>query len=97
MGAAEIFAVDSDANRLNIARDFGATVTLLSDEKPTERIVELTHGKGVKVAIEALGQQITSRTRCEYLLPAELYPAWASIRVICRCRWKEFMPALVIK
>jgi alcohol dehydrogenase len=59
MGAADIYAVDADAHRLEVARQFGATVTLLKDEDPVRNIMELTAGHGVDVSIEALGQQNT--------------------------------------
>jgi threonine dehydrogenase-like Zn-dependent dehydrogenase len=59
MGASEIYAVDSDVRRLQMAREFGATVTLSADDEPSKKILEMTEGKGVDVSIEALGQQVT--------------------------------------
>ncbi|MGB2867647.1 MAG: zinc-dependent alcohol dehydrogenase family protein [Bacteroidota bacterium] len=50
---AEIIMVDSDANRLDAAKTFGAT--RLVYDKAVEEIMNLTHGKGVDVAIEAVG------------------------------------------
>ena len=53
---AEIVAIDLDANRLDVARSFGATsVVNSSDGKAIERVMALTGGKGVDVAIEAVG------------------------------------------
>lgn len=69
MGASDIFAVDTDAGRLKISRDFGATVTLGSDVDPVQEIMKLTGGKGVDVAIEALGQQITFESALRVLAP----------------------------
>jgi alcohol dehydrogenase len=69
MGAAEIFAVDPDSSRLAIARNFGATVALSSDEEPVQRMMDLTGGKGVDVAIEALGQQTTFENALRVLAP----------------------------
>lgn len=69
MGASEIYAVDSDARRLEMAKAFGATVVLNSDNQPTDKIMALTHGKGVDVAIEALGQQATFENSLRVLAP----------------------------
>ncbi|WAA13141.1 zinc-dependent alcohol dehydrogenase family protein [Fervidibacillus halotolerans] len=53
---AEIIMVDLDDNRLEMSRKFGATKTVnSSDGKAVEKIMELTEGKGVDVAIEAVG------------------------------------------
>ncbi|HEY7473378.1 MAG TPA: alcohol dehydrogenase catalytic domain-containing protein [Vicinamibacterales bacterium] len=59
-GAALIIGVDSNPRRLAIAREFGANVTLdTRDGDPVAEIKALTEGRGVDVAIEALGQQTT--------------------------------------
>jgi alcohol dehydrogenase len=53
---AEIIMVDLDDNRLEVAKKFGATqVVNSSDGKAIEKIMELTGGKGVDVAMEAVG------------------------------------------
>jgi len=55
-GAATIIAVDLDANRLQQAREFGATDTVVSaDSDWKAQILALTDGAGVDVAIEAVG------------------------------------------
>ena len=51
---AEIIVVDPDPNRLEVARTFGATHTLPAEGAATE-ILRLTGGRGVDVAIEAVG------------------------------------------
>jgi len=59
-GAALIVAVDSLPKRLEMARRFGANVTInFKDQDPVAEIKRLTEGRGVDVAIEALGQQAT--------------------------------------
>jgi alcohol dehydrogenase len=59
-GAALIIGVDSNADRLEMARRFGANVTLNPrDGDPIAEIKRLTAGRGVDVAIEALGRQET--------------------------------------
>jgi threonine dehydrogenase-like Zn-dependent dehydrogenase len=69
MGAAQIFAVDSDANRLRMAAHFGATVALPSAGEPVDFIREATGGRGVDVAIEALGIQQTFENALRVLRP----------------------------
>jgi alcohol dehydrogenase len=54
---AEIIMVDSDENRLSIAKTFGAT--RLISHNAVEEIMKLTSGKGVDVAIEAVGISAT--------------------------------------
>ena len=53
---AELIMIDLDDNRLEVARGFGATRTVNSkDGKAAEQVMALTGGKGVDVAIEAVG------------------------------------------
>ena len=59
-GASLIIGVDSIPYRLDVARTFGANVTLnVQDVDVVEAIKGLTGGRGVDVAIEALGRQET--------------------------------------
>jgi threonine dehydrogenase-like Zn-dependent dehydrogenase len=59
-GASLIIGVDASPQRLEVARRFGANVTLnIHDGDPIPEIKRLTDGRGVDVAIEALGQQQT--------------------------------------
>jgi len=52
----EIVMVDLDGNRLETARSLGATkIVNSSDGKAVDRIMALTNGAGVDVAIEAVG------------------------------------------
>ncbi|MDY7018218.1 MAG: zinc-dependent alcohol dehydrogenase family protein [Nitrospirota bacterium] len=50
---AEIIMVDIDENRLEVARNLGATQVVRED--PVRRVLELTENEGVDVAIEAVG------------------------------------------
>jgi alcohol dehydrogenase len=53
---AEIIMIDLDENRLEMAKRFGATQVVNSkDGKAAERVLALTGGIGVDVAIEAVG------------------------------------------
>ena len=74
---AEIIVIDMDDNRLAVAKTFGATQTInSSDGKAVEKVMKLTNSKGVDVAIEAVGMEVTfeicagnncrRRTHCQY-------------------------------
>jgi alcohol dehydrogenase len=53
---AEIFMIDIDDKRLQVAKDLGATVLVnSSDGGACERVMAMTGGNGVDVAIEAVG------------------------------------------
>jgi alcohol dehydrogenase len=57
---AEIIMVDVDDNRLEVARSLGATQAVSSrDGKAADRVMALSGGKGVDVAIEAVGVPAT--------------------------------------
>jgi glutathione-independent formaldehyde dehydrogenase len=56
-GAARVFVVDYQADRLALAERFGATSVNIADEDPVERIVEATGGLGADCGIEAVGYQ----------------------------------------
>jgi alcohol dehydrogenase len=57
---AAVLMIDLDDNRLRVAKDFGATTLINSaDGKAVERVLELTGGEGVDVAVEAVGAPAT--------------------------------------
>lgn len=57
---AQIIMVDLDDNRLEVAKRFGATHTLkVNGDEAKQRILNLTDGKGVDTAIEAVGVPAT--------------------------------------
>lgn len=69
-GASTIIGVDGIANRLEISRKLGADIVInLKDSDPTKTILELTGGRGVDVAIEALGTQQTFESCLRVLRP----------------------------
>jgi threonine dehydrogenase-like Zn-dependent dehydrogenase len=69
-GAALIIAVDTLPERLEMARRFGATVTLNPERAdPVEFAKRLTDGHGVDVAIEALGRQETFESALRAIRP----------------------------
>ena len=69
MGASQILVVDSDPFRLRIARRFGATAPILAEDDAVREIREFTGGRGVDVAIEALGTQRTFENALRVLRP----------------------------
>jgi len=57
---ANLIVIDLDDNRLEVARQFGATAVINSaDGKAVGKVMALTGGKGVDVAIEAVGMAAT--------------------------------------
>jgi alcohol dehydrogenase len=69
-GASLIIGIDSIPERLRMARTFGANITLnVKDGDPVPAIKKLTDGRGVDVAIEALGQQQTFESALRAIRP----------------------------
>jgi alcohol dehydrogenase len=69
-GASLIIGIDSIPERLQMARRFGANMTLnVKDGDPVPAIKKLTDGRGVDVAIEALGQQQTFESALRAIRP----------------------------
>ena len=69
-GATRIIAVDGIAERLEMARRMGADVTIdFKKTDPVAEIMRLTEGRGVDVAIEALGTQQTFESCLRVLKP----------------------------
>jgi alcohol dehydrogenase len=67
---AEIIMIDQDDNRLGVAKTFGATQTINSaQEDAIKKIMSLTDGKGVDVAIEAVGVPATFEL-CQEIIAA---------------------------
>ncbi|HEX7076042.1 MAG TPA: NAD(P)-dependent alcohol dehydrogenase [Hyphomicrobiaceae bacterium] len=70
MGATAIFAVDMLPERLEMARKLGADHCINSaNTDPVDEIMRLTSGRGVDVAIEALGKQTTFEAALRVLRP----------------------------
>ena len=70
MGATTIIGVESIPERMAIARQMGADhVVDFTQCDPVEEIMRLTDGRGVDVAIEALGQQQTFSAALRVLRP----------------------------
>jgi threonine dehydrogenase-like Zn-dependent dehydrogenase len=70
MGATCIIAVDGIPERLAMSRRMGADITInFRDTDPVDEIMRLTEGRGVDVAIEALGTQQTFESCLRVLKP----------------------------
>lgn len=54
-GAAHVIAVDSVDQRLEMARAFGAQAVHLTEQDPRAEVKRLTGGRGVDLAVEAVG------------------------------------------
>jgi threonine dehydrogenase-like Zn-dependent dehydrogenase len=71
MGATRIIAVDCVPERLEMAKRLGADLIVdFHETDPVEAILEMTGGRGVDVAIEALGTQQTFESALRVLRPA---------------------------
>lgn len=69
-GATTVIGVDGLAPRLEVSRRFGADVSVnIHDGDPVEQIMALTDGRGVDVAIEALGTQSTFEAALRVIRP----------------------------
>lgn len=71
-GALQVYAVDLDAERLYLARQFGAIPIDVSHADPVSQIGDLTGGEGVDVALEMIG------------LPETMQQALRSLRILGR-------------
>jgi 2-desacetyl-2-hydroxyethyl bacteriochlorophyllide A dehydrogenase len=54
-GAGPVLAIDTVEDRLNMARQFGAIPVHLTEQSPREEIKRATEGRGVDVAVDAVG------------------------------------------
>lgn len=69
-GASLIITVDSNSSRLAMSKQVGADVTInFKEVDPIPKIMELTGGRGVDVAIEALGTEQTFQSCMRVLKP----------------------------
>jgi len=67
---AEIIMIDLDDNRLQVAKQFGATATINgSDGRAAETVMTMTQGRGVDTAIEAVGVPASFLTCQDIIAP----------------------------
>jgi Zn-dependent alcohol dehydrogenase len=58
-GAERVVAIDRSQGKLDLARALGATDVVLADDDPVKAVLDLTDGRGVDVAFEAVGLAAT--------------------------------------
>lgn len=88
LGATTLIGVDSVPARMRVAREMGAShVVDFKQGNVVERIMALTDGRGVDVAIEAWAPRPRSNRRCACCAPGVRCPAWAYTAPTC-----EFPP-----
>ncbi len=68
-GASTIIAVDMNETKMRLAREFGATDTLLSDDRTIQTIRALTGGRGADYAFEAVGIPALQERALEAIRP----------------------------
>lgn len=61
LGAAEVFAVDIKASKLEMARRFGAIAIDAAKVDAVQELRRMTHGRGVDVALELIGLPFTMK------------------------------------
>ncbi|HEY6672386.1 MAG TPA: alcohol dehydrogenase catalytic domain-containing protein [Solirubrobacterales bacterium] len=54
-GASEVVAIDTVEDRLQMAESFGATPVHLTEQDPRTEVKKLTEGRGVDLAVDAVG------------------------------------------
>jgi propanol-preferring alcohol dehydrogenase len=67
LGASEVFAVDINPRKLELAARFGAIAIDAATGDPVEQIRERTAGRGVDVALELIGLPLTMRQAVQSL------------------------------
>src|SRR5687768_6440100 len=78
MGGARVIMIDKLAERLELSKSFGVDHTINLNEFPTpearlERVMQLTGGKGVDLAIEVVGRPEVVAEGLEMLCPGGTY------------------------
>jgi L-iditol 2-dehydrogenase len=61
-GCDEVIAVDTDASRLELATELGASFTVDASHDPVAAVLERTNGRGADVALEVVGSGPALRT-----------------------------------
>jgi propanol-preferring alcohol dehydrogenase len=67
LGAAQIFAVDINPRKLELAERFGAIPINAATRDPVTQLREMTDGRGVDVALELVGLPLTMRQAVQSL------------------------------
>src|SRR5689334_4952646 len=68
-GASTIIAVDTNTAKMELARDFGATHSLMANDSTIQAVRELTGGRGADHVFEAVGVPSVQETALEAARP----------------------------
>jgi len=68
-GAGPVIAVDTNSSKMEIAREFGATHTLFSDDSAVGQIQKLTGGRGADHVFESVGLPALQESAFEAVRP----------------------------
>lgn len=60
-GASQVFVIDNQPDRLQLAAQLGATPINAVEQRAVEEIMNLTHGKGTDRGCECVGYQCLPR------------------------------------
>jgi 2-desacetyl-2-hydroxyethyl bacteriochlorophyllide A dehydrogenase len=63
-GASEVIAVDTVEDRLRMAESFGATPVHLTEQDPRSEVKKVTEGRGVDLAVDAVGHPEALELAC---------------------------------
>ena len=66
-GAAQVFAIDVSAEKLELARELGAVPLNAREKDPVRQIFERTNNRGVNVSLELIGLPATMRQSLQCL------------------------------
>lgn len=69
LGAVAVFAIDTDPNKLDMARRFGAMPVSASEDDVVTRILHETGGRGVDIAVETVGLPSVQQQAVRALAP----------------------------
>jgi len=69
LGAAKVFSLDLEPDRLALAARYGAVPLLVSDSKSLEQLREATQGRGADVVLECVGSEQATRSAFELARP----------------------------
>ena len=96
-GATTIITVDGVLERLAMSRSLGAGYAVnFHETDPVAEIMRLTDGRGVDVAIEALGDRSTFESALRVLRPGGTLSVLGSTRPISPYRWVPSAPVFPI-
>ncbi len=68
-GADPVIAIDTNSSKMEIAREFGASHTLYSDDSTVEKIQALTGGRGADHVFESVGLEALQETAFDATRP----------------------------